>query len=98
MRRTKRPSLTLMAALLLTGVLAGQLRLVGVEAVASGPSLVISQLKITSANGQFITLYNATDTQLDMGKYQLEYFNSYDLAKATSSKLISLTGLVPPHG
>lgn len=33
-----------------------------------------------------------------MGKYQLEYFNNYDLAKATSSKLISLTGTVPPHG
>ncbi|HSX45941.1 MAG TPA: lamin tail domain-containing protein [Candidatus Saccharimonadia bacterium] len=98
MRRTKQPSLALIAAIMLTGLLAGQFRLVGVEADASGPSLVISQLKITSANGQFITLYNASNTTLDMGKYQLEYFNSFDLAKATSSKLISLTGLVPPHG
>lgn len=98
MRRTKRPSLALLAAMLLAGLLAGQFRSVGVEADASDSSLVISQLKITSANGQFITLYNPTNTTLDMGKYQLEYFNSYDLAKATSSKLISLTGLVPPHG
>ena len=65
---------------------------------ANVPSLVISQLKITSGNGQFITLYNATNTALDMSKYQLEYFNNYDLAKATSSKLVSLSGIVPPHG
>ncbi len=65
---------------------------------ADAPSLVISQLKITSSNGQFITLYNATDAELDMSKYQLEYFNNYDLGKATSSKLIPLTGVVPPHG
>jgi hypothetical protein len=62
------------------------------------PSLVISQLKITSSNGQFITLYNSTGSTLDMSKYQLEYFNHYDLGKATSSRLISLSGLVPPHG
>ncbi len=69
-----------------------------VRAVANAPSLVISQLKITSSNGQFITLYNSTDTALDMSKYQLEYFNSYDPDKATSSRLIGLTGIVPPHG
>ncbi len=62
------------------------------------PSLTISQLKITSSNGQFITLYNATNTPLDMSKYQIEYFNNYDLTKATSSKLIALSGMVPPHG
>ena len=64
----------------------------------SAPSLVISQLKITSSNGQFVTLYNTTDTTLDVSRYQLEYFNSYDLSKATSSKLIALSGTVPPHG
>lgn len=64
----------------------------------SVPSLIISQLKITSTSGQFITLYNATGQTLDMSKYQLEYFNSYDLSKATSSRLISLSGIVPPHG
>lgn len=65
---------------------------------ANAPSLVVSQLKITSSSGQFITLYNSTNSALDMGKYQLEYFNNYDLSKATSSKLISLSGVVPPHG
>jgi hypothetical protein len=65
---------------------------------ANAPSLVISQLKITSSSGQFVTLYNTTNTTLDMSRYQLEYFNSYDLDKATSSRLISLTGTVPPHG
>jgi len=33
-----------------------------------------------------------------MSKYQLQYFNNYDLGKATSSKLIGLSGIVPPHG
>ncbi|HXR50109.1 MAG TPA: hypothetical protein VN778_03740, partial [Verrucomicrobiae bacterium] len=56
----------------------------------NAPSLVISQFKITSSNGQFFTLYNATSATLDMSKYQLEYFNSVDLTKATSSKLIAL--------
>jgi hypothetical protein len=65
---------------------------------ANAPSLVISQLKITSSNGQFVTLYNATNNTLDMSRYQLEYFNNYDLAKATSSRLIALSGTVPPHG
>ncbi len=65
---------------------------------AGAPSLVISQLKLTSSSGQFVTLYNAGQTALDMSKYQLEYFNHYDLSKATSSKLISLSGIVPPHG
>ncbi len=62
------------------------------------PSLVISQFKISSSSGQFFTLYNSTNTTLDMSKYQLEYFNSYDLTKATSSKLIALQGMLPPHG
>lgn len=65
---------------------------------ANAPSLVISQLKITSSNGQYITLYNTTDSTLDMSKYQLEYFNNYDLTKATSSRLISLAGTLAPHG
>ncbi len=64
---------------------------------ADPPQLVISQLKITSSNGQFITLYNAGPTTLDMSKYQLEYFNNYDLAKATSSRLIALSGTLAPH-
>ena len=65
---------------------------------ADTPSRTISPLKITSGNGQIGTLYNATDTALDMSRYQLEYFNNYDLSKATSSKLIALSGVVPPHG
>jgi hypothetical protein len=64
---------------------------------ANAPSLVISQLKMTSSNGQFVTLYNPGPAALDMSKYQLEYFNNYDLSKATSSKLIGLTGSLPPH-
>jgi hypothetical protein len=61
------------------------------------PSLTISQLKITSSNGQFVTLYNPSNSTLNMSNYQLEYFNSFDLSKATSSKLVGLTGVLPPH-
>jgi hypothetical protein len=77
-------------------LLCGQLHPVSAESV-NNPSLTISQLKITSSNGQYITLYNATDTALDMTKYQLEYFNNYDVNKATSSRLIPLVGVLPPH-
>ncbi len=61
------------------------------------PSLTISQLKVTSSNGQFVTLYNPTNSALNMSNYQLEYFNSFDLSKATSSKLVALSGTLPPH-
>ena len=64
---------------------------------ADVPSLIISQLKITSSSGQFITLYNATNASLDMSKYQLEYFNNYDLSKATSSRQIALSGIILTH-
>ncbi len=73
-------------------------RVVPVQAdTATTPSLVVSQLKISSSDGQFVTLFNTTSTTLDMSKYQLEYFNNYDLSKATSSRLIALSGMVPPH-
>lgn len=96
--RRKRHIFTFTAAALLIPVL-----LVGRYGIVAGDStntnsLTISQLKITSGNGQFITLYNSTSSALDMSKYQLQYFNSYDLAKATTSKIIPLSGIVPPHG
>ncbi len=98
MRRKQRLlSAVIMAIVLCDFAWTGQSAIAQAD-TANAPSLTISQLKITSTNGQFITLYNATNTVLDMSKYQLEYFNHYDLAKATSSKLIALSGTVPPHG
>ncbi len=61
------------------------------------PQLVISQFKITSSNGQFFTLYNTTSQTLDMTKFQLEYFNNFDISKSTSSRFISLSGSLPAH-
>lgn len=69
-----------------------------VESATTGPQIVIAQIKITSGNGQFMTLYNNTNSVLDLSTIQLQYFNSFDLLKATSGKLISLTGKVPAHG
>jgi hypothetical protein len=68
------------------------------ESAAVGPQVIIAQVKITSSNGQFITLYNNTNSVLDLSTIQLQYFNNFDLLKATSGKLISLTGKVPAHG
>ncbi|HYH36103.1 MAG TPA: lamin tail domain-containing protein [Candidatus Saccharimonadales bacterium] len=97
MWRIRRSIQAILTAILLVSLLTVHLTPIRADA-ADFPSLTISQLKITSSNGQFITLYNATDTALDMSKYQLQYFNNYDLSKATSSKLIALSGIVPPHG
>lgn len=97
MRRNMIFTSTITFSLLLNLLMVGPAIHVAAEA-AKVPSLTISQLKVTSSNGQFITLYNGTNTVLDMSKYQLEYFNNYDLTKATSSKLIALSGMVPPHG
>jgi hypothetical protein len=69
-----------------------------VESASVGPQIIIAQIKITSSNGQFITLYNNTNAAIDLSTIQLQYFNSFDLLKATSGKLISLSGKVPAHG
>lgn len=98
MRRITRLLSAIVAASLLIGWQAFATTPQVIADTASSPSLVVAQLKITSGNGQFITLYNASNATLDMSKYQLEYFNNFDLTKATSSKLISLQGTLPAHG
>jgi len=50
---------------------------------ADVPGLVISQFKITSSNGQFVTLYNQSDSTIDLSQYEVDYVNS-------SNKLSSL--------
>src|SRR5581483_10970648 len=67
------------------------------ESAPVGPELIITQVKITSSNGQFITLYNNTAGAIDLSTIQLQYYNNFDLLKATSGKLISLSGKVPAH-
>jgi len=68
------------------------------ESAPIGPQIIIAQIKITSSSGQFITLYNNTGSAIDLSTIQLQYFNNFDLLKATSGKLISLSGKVPAHG
>lgn len=65
-------------------------------AVTAEPVLLIGQIKITASSGQFITIYNNSSDSIDMSSVQLAYFNSYDLAKATSSKYINLSGKLAP--
>jgi len=61
---------------------------------AAPPQLLISQFKVTTNDGQFFTLYNAGTTPLDLSGYELEYFNNNDLTKATSSKILPLSGIL----
>lgn len=97
MRWTKAISLKVVTVMVFCGWLVGTTLGSALAESAPNPSLIISQLKITSSNGQFVTLYNATNTTLDMSKFQLAYFNSYDLSRSTSSRLIALSGNLPPH-
>ncbi|MDB5168939.1 MAG: hypothetical protein JWO41_295 [Candidatus Saccharibacteria bacterium] len=71
---------------------------VRVHADSAPPQIVINQFKMTSSNGQFFMLYNTTSGPLDMSKFELEYFNNFDIAKSTSSKFIGLSGTLPAHG
>ena len=96
MRRAEKVNRAVLATLFVVGTM--QMVLPQNVWAASDPSLVISQFKITSSNGQFITLYNPTNSTIDMTKFQLQYFNSYDLAKATSSRMLALVGTLSPHG
>lgn len=60
---------------------------------ATTPNLVISQFKITSNAGQFVTLYNQADSVLDLGQYELDYINS--AGKVTS---LPISGQLLPNG
>ncbi|MDQ3065053.1 MAG: lamin tail domain-containing protein [bacterium] len=64
----------------------------------SEPEIIISRYKITSSNGQFFELHNNSAVDIDMSGVQLAYYNNYDLTKATSSKLVSLQGILPAGG
>ncbi len=68
-----------------------------VRAIAPEPALLIGQIKITSSNGQFLTIYNNSAETIDMSSVQLAYFNSYDITKSTSSKYIGLSGKLAPQ-
>lgn len=86
----------ILAAPLLLGMLLYPLPQVAADTTGT-PSLVVSQLKITSSSGQFVTLYNTTDAPIDLTTYQLQYFNNYDISKATTSKVLSMNGSLPAH-
>lgn len=69
-----------------------------VYAEIASPSVVISQFKITSSNGQFITLYNSSGSTLDMTKLQIKYYNNFDPAKSTSNRTLKLHGTLSSGG
>jgi hypothetical protein len=70
----------------------------GAEVAVDPPEIVISQFKVTSKDGQYFMLFNSSEEDVDMGTVQLVYYNNYDFSKATSSKIIGLTGRLPAKG
>lgn len=65
---------------------------------SSGSQPVLSEFKVTTNDGQFFTIYNPSATEsINLNSYELEYFNNYDVSKATSSKLIPLGGTLAPQ-
>lgn len=69
----------------------------GKSSAVSPSSLLIGQIKLTSSNGQFVSIFNNTSSEIDMSMVSLAYYNYYDLTstKLTSSRYISLTGKLP---
>jgi len=56
------------------------------------PQLVIQQFKVTSSNGQFVTLYNQTDSPLDLTTFELDYTSS-----SNKTSTVPLVGTLPSH-
>lgn len=84
-----------------TLILAAQCCLVASKAAADGaasPPLVVSQFKVSASDGQFFTLYNPSASDwVNLANFELEYFNNNDLTKATSTKIVPLSGMLAPQ-
>lgn len=85
---------------MLCGVVLGIMPHRRVYAVGLLPgSIIMGQVKITASNGQFISLYNNTASEVDMSTVQLAYYNYFDLtsSKLTSSRYLPLSGKLAAH-
>jgi hypothetical protein len=80
---------------IITGLCVTAEHMASADSSALGP--VLSEFKVTTNDGQFFTLYNpSTIDSINLSSYELEYFNNYDVTKATSSKIIPLSGTLAP--
>lgn len=64
---------------------------------AAVQDVIINRFKVISGN-QYVELKNNTDEPVDVSNLQLVYYNNFDLANATSSKIITLSGQIPAGG
>ncbi len=72
---------------------------IGISMASASPGdneLGLTKVRISTA-GQFLELKNTGLNAMDMSRVQIAYYNNYDLSKATSSKLISLSGQLAPN-
>ena len=65
---------------------------------APSGTILIGQIKLTTGS-QFVSLYNNTNSDIDMSTVQLAYYNYYDLTspKLTTSRFIPLSGKLASH-
>lgn len=66
-----------------------------VSLAGNSPVLSITRFRV-STSGQYFELKSGEES-VDMSRVQLAYYNHYDLTKATSSKLVSLSGQLEPN-
>ncbi len=66
-----------------------------VSSALSSLELQFTKYKV-STSGQYFELRSGSE-QVDMSRIQLAYYNHYDLSKATSSKLVTLSGVLEPN-
>ncbi len=59
--------------------------------------ITIHRFKIITGD-QYVELQNNTDEDVDMSTVQLAYYNNYDIANATTSRLVTLSGTLPARG
>ena len=67
------------------------------QEIPESSAITINRFKVIS-DSQYVELQNNTDTDIEMSSVQLVYYNDFDINKATSSKLISLSGTLPARG
>ena len=74
-------------------MLASPLLVTAVGSPTLAPQLIISQFKITSSNGQFVTIYNQTDQSLDLSDFELDYTSQ----SSGKTSTLPLSGTLPAH-
>ncbi len=64
------------------------------EEAPFSPRIFIQAIQVSGK--EFVALKNNSEEELSLGNYRIQYFNDYDVAAASSSKLIDLSEIILP--